>query len=282
MENQDPQPSRAAKLLEEMKQLLLESEETKRSNCFVAMWFGSDDNSKAEMDQLYELVIEPAIVRQGLKPYQVGRDLGVDKLDDAILEAIDAAALVVVDLTHDPATGLRGSVIFEAGYAYKNKPVIWMCRDDLADSTPFDIRQFRQIRWNRNKLQDAQRELQKVIGERIGALHVRKEDHEISRLITTEWEKIMSAADIPMPEGDGTITADQQRFLIFENLCNDLRTRVKYKEMGLSQDEKYELIEMIRGFRTLTDLVKSRNKVLGIQQYMDMIYPQLRSSGWIA
>ena len=280
---QNPQPSRAARLTEQIRQLL-EIEEPKRSKCFVAMWFGSDNDSEAEMDQLFDFVIKPAIENQGLSPYHVGRDLGADKLDDAILEAIDDAALVVVDLTHDPATGLRGSVIFEAGYAYQRKPVIWMCRDDIANSVPFDIRQFRQIRWNRNKLNDAQRELQKVIGERIGALHVRKEDHEISRLIAAQWKHIMSASDIPMPkgEGDGYITADQQRFVIFENLCDDITTRVKYKDMGLSQDEKYELIELVRGFRKLTDLVKSRNRVLGMEHYTDVIYPKLRASGWIA
>ena len=139
----------------------------KLPECFVAMWFGSDSSSKAEMDQLYDLVIEPAIQQQDLSPYHVGKDLRASKLDDAILEAIDRAVLVVVDLTHDPETGLRGSVVFEAGYAYKTKPVIWMCRDDLADSAPFDIRQFRQIRWNRNKLVAAREQLTNVIGERI-------------------------------------------------------------------------------------------------------------------
>ena len=111
------------------------------------------------MNQLYDLVIKLAIEQQGLSPYHVGKDLKADKLDDAILEAIDRATMVVVDLTHDPKTGLRGSVVFEAGYAYKSKQVIWMCRDDLADSAPFDIRQLRQIRWNRNKLVEARSNL---------------------------------------------------------------------------------------------------------------------------
>ena len=33
----------------------------KRPECFVAMWFGSDKASEDEMNQLYEIVIKPAI-----------------------------------------------------------------------------------------------------------------------------------------------------------------------------------------------------------------------------
>ena len=172
----------------------------KRPECFVAMWFGADSDSEAEMNQLYELVIKPAIEQQELLPYHVGKDLKADKLDEAILEAIDRATLVVVDLTHDPKTGLRGSVVFEAGYAYKTKPVIWMCRDDLADSAPFDIRQFRQIRWNRNKLVEARDQLAKVIGERIDARQVHKADHEISRM--NEWGGQESRYSLVCPWGN--------------------------------------------------------------------------------
>ena len=245
------------------------------------MWFGSDNSSEAEMDQLYDLVIRPAIEQQGLSAYHVGKDLRVNKLDDAILDAIDRSVIVVVDLTHDPGTGLRGSVIFEAGYAFRRKPVIWMCRDDLADSAPFDIRQFRQIRWNRNRLVKAKKHLSTVIGERIDERQVRRADHEVSRLITAKWNQIMSMEDIPLPEGDGVFSADQSRFVMFEELCDDLVTRVKYKEIGLSQDEKYELIELVRGLSKFIVLCKGRNKVLGKEQYMKVIYPRLRASGWI-
>ena len=66
----------------------------KQPECFVAMWFGvANSDSEAEMNQLYNLVIKPAIEQQGLLPYQVGKDLKADKLDDAILEAIDRAVL---------------------------------------------------------------------------------------------------------------------------------------------------------------------------------------------
>ena len=246
------------------------------------MWFGSDTDSVAEMDQLYDLVIKPAIEKHGIAPYHVGKDRGADKLDDAIMEAIYRSVLVLVDLTHDPESGFRGSVVFEAGYAYSRKPVIWMCRDDLADSTPFDIRQFRQIRWNQNRLVEAREQLAGVLEERIRARQVTRENHEIWRLIAAKWNEIMTMSDIPLPEGDGIIPADVSRFLLLEELCDDLVTRVKYKEMGLSRDEKYELIEMVRGVRKFIVLLKSKNKVFGTEQYIKMIYPKLRAIGWIA
>ena len=115
-----------------------------RLQCFAAMWFGSDRDSEAEMNQLFDVVIKPAIEHHGLKAYRVDRDPSVDKIDETILAEIEKSDLMVVDLTHDPSTGLRGSVIFEAGFAYHMMPVIWMCREDLVDRIPFDIRQFKQ------------------------------------------------------------------------------------------------------------------------------------------
>ena len=246
------------------------------------MWFGSDIESIAAMNQLYEIIIKPAIEEQNLTPYHVGKDLGADKLDDAIMEAIDRSVLVVVDLTHDPQTGLRGSVVFEAGYAYSRKPVIWMCRDDLAGSTPFDIRQFHQIRWNPNRLVEARELLASVIEQRIKERQVSRENHEIWRLIANKWNKIMSMVDIPLPESNGVVPADQSRFIMLEELCDDLDTRAKYKEMGLSQDERYELIEMVRGIRKFIVLLKSKNRVFGTEQYEKLVYPRLRVAGWIA
>ena len=159
--------------------------------CFVAMWFGSDDDSRAEMDQLYDVVIKPAVQQHGLVSYHVGRDLGADRLDVDILAAIDRAVLVVVALTHDEQTGFRGSVVFEAGYAYKTKPVVWMCRNDIANTVPFDMRQFRQIRWVGNKLTQARDDLAGVIGDRIRSRQKEKADHEVTLLISESWKKMM-------------------------------------------------------------------------------------------
>lgn len=54
--------------------------DNERPECFVAMWFGSDRDTEEEMDQLYELIIKPAIEQQGLSPYHVGKDIGANKI----------------------------------------------------------------------------------------------------------------------------------------------------------------------------------------------------------
>ena len=148
----------------------------------------------------------------------------------------------VVDLTHDPETGLRGSVIFEAGYAYRKMPVIWMCREDLADQIPFDMRQFKQIRWNARKLLATKQELVDVIGARIRERGKESETHEVKRLIAKMWNDLKNAKDIPVPPNlKNVVTADQIRSTIFEEFCNDLDTRAKYKEMGPEHTARREI-----------------------------------------
>lgn len=247
----------------------------KKPECFVAMWFASGSEFEAEMDQLYTEVIKPAIEWQGLSPYRVDKDLKADKLDDAILEAIDRATLVVVDLTHDPKTGFRGNVVFEAGYAYKIKPMVWMCRDDLADSTPFDFRQLRQIRWNRHTLTEAKQQLANMIGERIRERQNSKADHEISRHITSGWNQVIGIHDDDTDEYAGML-----RYMVFRIFLGDVKTRVIYKEMGLSHNEKYELMSVISHckniMRPYSGNVYPRREV-----YMKYVHPILRSSGWL-
>ena len=233
------------------------------------------------MNQLYDVVVKPAVEQHNLNSYRVDQDPGADKLDETILNEIDKSDLVIVDLTHDPETGLRGSVIFEAGYAYREKPVIWMCREDVASNTPFDIRQFKQIRWNSNKLLDAKRILIEVIRTRFQERVKQSDTHEVKRLIAEMWRKIESAQDIMSPAGKETITADQIRFVQFQEFCDDLDTRVKYKDMGLTASEQYELIDMIRGFRKVViDLPQSRDRIPGMGVYEEMVASKLRASGW--
>lgn len=259
------------------------TERDDRPQCFVAMWFGSDEDSENEMNQLFDVVIKPAIESHSLKPYRVDRDPGVEKIDETILVEIDKSDLMVVDLTHDPKTGLRGSVIFEAGYAYRTKPVIWMCRDDLDKNIPFDIRQFKQIRWNAHKLLVARDQLIEVIHARFQERGMGSETHEVKRLIADMWKNLEEAKDIPIPNSKNIFTADQVRSTIFEEFCDDLETRARYKEMGLSTNEKYELIELVRGFKKVViNLPKQQNRVAGMEIYRNIVASKLRASGWLA
>ena len=252
------------------------------------MWFGSDTDSVDEMEQLYEMVIKPAIESFNFIPYQVGKDDRADMLLDDILNAIDRAHFVIVDLTHSPETGLRGSVLFEAGYAYRSKPVIWMCREDLAEKcTPFDAVQLRQVRWNKNRLKEAQNKLKNVIKARIKERGKQRANHEIKRLCSETWKNIEAAEDIHLPESIGgpdskRIPADQIRLVYFEEFCEDLKTRIDYKDMGLTQDEKYELINMIRGWNKIILMIsKEHKKVPSMDIYKNFVLTELQATGWI-
>ena len=259
----------------------------KQPECFVAMWFGSDRDSADEMDQLYEMVIKPVIESFNFKPYQVGKDDRADRLFDDILNAIDRAHFVIVDLTHSPETGLRGSVLFEAGYAYRSKPVIWMCREDVAEEcTPFDAAQLRQVRWNKNRLKEAQNKLKKVIKARIKERGKQRANHEVKRLCSETWKKIESAKDMQIQDesldGPAKFPADQLRLVYFEEFCDDLKTRIDYKDMGLTQDEIYELVNMIRGWNKLIlKISKEKNGLPSIDIYKNLVLTELRATGWI-
>ena len=261
--------------------------EDKQTECFVAMWFGSDRDSVDEMNQLYEMVIQPAVESFNFKPYQVDKDDRADRLFDDILNAIDRADFVIVDLTHSPKTGLRGSVLFEAGYAFRSKPVIWMCREDLADKcTPFDAAQLRQIRWNNNRLTEAKNKLKDIIRGRIKEQGKQRTNHEIKRLCSEIWKQIETAEDLHLPEHIGgsdsnIFSADQIRLLRFEEFCDDLKTRIDYKDMGLTQDEKYELADMIRGWNKFILKITEQERVPGIDFYKKLVLPKLRATGWI-
>ena len=72
------------------------------------------------------------------------------------------------------------------------------------------------------------------------------------------------------------------RSTIFEEFCNDLDTRAKYKEMGLSTDEKYELIELVRVFKKIViDLPQQSGRVAGMDMYRKFVAAKLQVSGWL-
>ena len=256
-------------------------EDDRRPQCFVAMWFGDDEETRNEMNQLFDVVIKPAVEGQGLKSYRVDRDPSADKIDERILTEIDRSDLVVVDLTHDPKTGLRGSVIFEAGYGYCIKPTIWMCRDNLADRIPFDIRQFKQIRWNAHKLLDAKKELERVVKIRIRERGLARRGHELKGLTAKLWKNLEESQDISPPDSGPVYSKNHVRIVHFEEYCDDVETKAKYKEMGLSSDEKYEVIEMIRGFKKFIRMFRELEKVPDMDFYRKNVEPKLRMSGWL-
>ena len=112
------------------------------SQAFVAMWFDET------MTEAYEKGIEPAIQDAGYKALRIDQKEHLNKIDDEIVAEIRRSRFLVADFTHGD-DGARGSVYFEAGFAYGlRKPVIYACRSDMVDKLHFDTRQYPHIVWD--------------------------------------------------------------------------------------------------------------------------------------
>jgi nucleoside 2-deoxyribosyltransferase len=78
-----------------------------------------------ETDEVYDRLIEPTIRHVGLSPRRMDRLMHNESIDQKILTELQAAHVVVADLTF-----ARPSVYWEAGYAERQVPVIYTCRRD--------------------------------------------------------------------------------------------------------------------------------------------------------
>src|SRR5665647_2602914 len=88
--------------------------------CFVAMAFDNPDT-----DEWYESTLVPLLTSLDVRVRRVDRIEHNDDIDDRIIEEIQAADLLVADITY-----ARPSVYFEAGYAQRAIPVIYTARAD--------------------------------------------------------------------------------------------------------------------------------------------------------
>ncbi len=90
--------------------------------------------------------IVPAIEEAGFRPYVVGGDNQLGKIDDEIISEIRRSRFIVVDLT-----GQRPSVYYEAGFGHGlDIPTVFTCKaNELHEKkVHFDIRQYNCIPWN--------------------------------------------------------------------------------------------------------------------------------------
>lgn len=94
---------------------------------FVAMWFDPS------MNTIYDGAIAPAIGLAGYAPHRVDKREHAEKIDDEIILQIRRSRFVVAD-----ATGHRGGVYYEAGFAHGlGLPVFWTCKK--GDDLHFDV-----------------------------------------------------------------------------------------------------------------------------------------------
>ena len=139
------------------------SHQVNSNKVFVALWF--DDSMNEAYNHGFQLGIQDA----GYDPFRIDIDRAdfSGKLDDLIIAEIRSSKALVADFTHGEQ-GARGSVYFEAGFAYGlGLPIVFSCRKDCIESLHFDTRQYSHIPWE--KPQDIRGKLKTRILALIGA-----------------------------------------------------------------------------------------------------------------
>ena len=138
----------------------LDQEDAASSQAFVAMWF---DGS---MQDAYENGIAPAIREVGYEPLRIDGKQHNNKIDDEIIAEVRRSRFVVADFTQG-ATGSRGGVYYEAGFAHGlGLPVIFTCAASSLGDVHFDTRQYNHIVWS--DAADLRRQLSHRISATIG------------------------------------------------------------------------------------------------------------------
>lgn len=158
--------------IEEMGHQLLDSDQI-----FVAMWF--NDQTRP----LYEKAIKPAIKQAGYKVMRIDDKSHNEKICDEIIAEIRKSKALVADMTcglakpeewsEENLVGApRGGVFYEAGFAHGlGIPVIWTVNQEIADIenvSHFDVRQYNQIRWTKENLEEAKKEILNRIEATLG------------------------------------------------------------------------------------------------------------------
>ncbi len=121
---------------------------------------------RSDTDNIYDKYIQPAIKDAGLIPIRVDRINHNDRIDERIRKEIKKSQVLVADLTY-----ARPSVYWEAGFAEREVPVIYTCREDHLDqSNPdkygnfivhFDLRNANIITWDEGNNSKFRKELTK-------------------------------------------------------------------------------------------------------------------------
>jgi len=131
-----------------------------------------------ELDSLYKTAIEPAIQENGLAPFLMVEREPTASISNEILSRIEAARLLVADLTYE-----RPNCYYEVGYAQaKGKKVIFTAREDHDPRRPnrhakdpkvhFDLDSHRISFWMQDSLTALKLELSQRIREGVHGLEV--------------------------------------------------------------------------------------------------------------
>jgi hypothetical protein len=156
---------------------------------FVAMPFSS------EFETRWKDIFEPAIVACNLKPYRTKEVLVSDSIPINILEGISRAKLLLFDISNEKEDRPNSNVMYELGIAHAIRlpEEVIILRDDLSESSPFDIRH---LRWNAFSTQNA-----------------KKSQNTVKRLIKNAEKQIDLTRDIMVRSVCSSLDIDMFSFL---------------------------------------------------------------------
>ena len=136
----------------------LESQNSKASQGFIAMWFDDQVNEAWK-------AIDQGIRDAGYAPLRIDQKHHNNEITDEMIAEIRKSRFLVADLT-----GHRNGVYYEAGFAKGfGIGVIWLCRKDEMENAHFDVNHFPMIVWEADKLPELAKALQNRIEATIGS-----------------------------------------------------------------------------------------------------------------
>lgn len=118
--------------------------------CFVIMSFNK------ELEPIYSTAIREAGRKKGYECSRADFEMGADDIPDTIIKSIIESDIIIADLTEP-----KPNVYFELGIAYSvYKPTICISQ---TTNLPFDVRNYRIIKYDPNNLKSLRLELEEAI-----------------------------------------------------------------------------------------------------------------------
>ncbi|MBC6128103.1 hypothetical protein HCA00_04805 [Listeria booriae] len=129
--------------------------------CFLVCPIGDEkSDTRTNSDNLLKHIIQPVCEENGFEVIRVDKEHGIDRIDNTILEHLNTADLVIVDMTeHNP------NVFYEFGYRHATgKPLIPVKKKDTG-AIPFDVANLRTTFYSMdvNDVEEAKEKLNQTI-----------------------------------------------------------------------------------------------------------------------
>lgn len=241
-----------------------------------------------DTDKVYDDLIVPTLKDMKVRPIRIDRIEYNDDIDDRIIAELQECDFVIADLTY-----ARPSVYFEAGYAQREVPVIYISRKDhfspKADDefgnyrVHFDLQMKNIIPWSSPTDHNFSKRLKSRIDKVISPVLRQKRTERQSNLESAEFavlstsDKLKLVGDICWSEisarGYQEIRADRLSrtgYLIFLNGIVDVYTYERSQYKFASMTEPIRLGMKYRGTAIQSVIVHVTDSIR--RKYLDNLY----------